>query len=81
MPYISKADRMRLAAGEPAATSGELSYKLYLEIVGYVKRKGLRWQTCSDVFGAIEGAKQEFKQDYSIPYEKNKKEENGGIEE
>jgi hypothetical protein len=80
MPYIPSDDRIRLLVeGKSASNSGELSYEIYSEIVRYIENKGLCWQVCSDVFGAIEGAKQEFQQNYAIPYEKTKKAENGDI--
>lgn len=45
----------------------------------YVKNKGLSYQTCNDVMGAISGAGYEFYRRIVAPYEEGKIAENGDV--
>ena len=84
MPYI-KADRRAAlddnswyADPEPQ-NAGELNYALTLIALGYIARKGKKYQHINDVVGALEGAKMEFYRRLAAPYEDTKIAENGDV--
>ena len=78
MPYITHLDKAALEEN-PAETPGELNYLVTELIKQYVRTKGLNYQTCNDVMGALEGAKAEFYRRVVGPYEDQKIEENGDV--
>ena len=49
------------------------------EVRAFCAQKGLNYQTCNDVMGALEGAKAEFYRRVVGPYEDQKIEENGDV--
>lgn len=80
MPYIDPSVRRDLEWGErDPETPGELNWVITMEIVAYLDRKGLSYQTINDVLGALEGAKLEF--DYRVvrAYEAEKRKINGDV--
>ena len=76
MPYIKKEDRCLWKGAE---TPGELNYLITTDIIGYMERKGLSYQTINDIVGALESAKLEFYRRVAAPYEEKKIEENGDV--
>ena len=58
-------------------TSGELNYALTMTIKNYLAYKKLSYQTCNDIVGALENAKDEFQRRVQHPYEDLKIKENG----
>jgi len=80
MPYIKKALRDR-AYGlyTPAENAGILNYMLTSVIKTYLDSKGLSYQTCNDIVGALDNAKDEFKRRIQNPYEDKKIQENGDV--
>jgi hypothetical protein len=85
MPYISKE---RISAlwndsitdrNSNVETAGELNYWLTDTIVTYLTHKGLTYQTCNDIVGALDNAKSEFVRRVQIPYEDKKIKENGDV--
>jgi len=92
MPYIKKEDRKRievLSVDQPhevvgiytydIQTAGELQYAMAVMFKSYIARKGLRYQNCNDVMGALAGAQMEFYRKTVVPYEDVKIKENGDV--
>lgn len=79
MPYIHKLARLRVDKTRVAETPGELNYLFTTLINRYVKAKGLSYQTCNDIVGALDNAKGEFKRRIQDPYEDTKIETNGEV--
>jgi hypothetical protein len=85
MPYIKKADRLRLQDGgfslpdfmnEPV---GSLTYVLYQAALSYLQRNSDSYQTRAEILGALESAKLEFYRRDVAPYEDIKMRENGDV--
>lgn len=92
MPYIPQIDRAETLSfamvnrarigetmGKACRNGGDLQYMLAVAINTYMETKGLRYQNCQDILGALEGAKQEFYRVVVGPYEEKKIQENGGV--
>lgn len=86
MPYIKQEDRPKIADTEHEIihycdidTAGEMQYAIALMIKSYMKRKGLNYQNCNNVMGALAGAQMEFYRQTVAPYEDEKIKENGGV--
>lgn len=80
MPYLSAAARNALAFSDTDPESpGELNYIITLELLAYLDRKGLSYQTINDVLGALEGAKLEFYARVARPYEETRLTANGDV--
>lgn len=93
MPYIKQSDRNRITTVdshsqyyksknikyESIDTAGELQYAIAVMIKSFMERKGLNYQNCNDVMGALAGAQQEFYRRTVAPYEDKKIEENGDV--
>ena len=80
MPYIEPhaREQLDLLMRHPT-TAGELNYLLTRLCHNYRITKGLSYQTCNDILGALEGAKQEFYRRVVAPYENTKIGENGDV--
>lgn len=86
MPYI-KQDRRKFIADKEIdiisysdiENAGELQYAMAVMFKSYMERKGLNYQNCNDVMGALDGAAQEFYRRVVAPYEDKKIEENGDV--
>jgi hypothetical protein len=84
MPYIAKEDRKKVANVLHVEThsidnAGEMQYAIALMIKSYVARKGLSYQACNDVMGALAGAQMEFYRKTVAPYEDKKIQMNGDV--
>lgn len=95
MPYIKKEDRNQLTFTasdsnrqsapeqglyyERLETAGELQYAMALMFKSYIERKGLNYQHCNDIMGALAGAQMEFYRKIVAPYEEEKIVENGDV--
>ncbi len=85
MPYITEATRTRIeteidSGGEPLIqTAGELNYLLTEIVILFLKQKGLNYQTCNDIVGALDNAKHEFRRRIQDTYEESKMYENGDV--
>lgn len=77
MPYIEPKDR--IAAAVAPLTAGELNYAITKLVIGFVRAKGLSYQTISDALGALDGAKAEFYRRVAVPYENMKIVANGDV--
>ncbi len=78
MPYIDQKRRDLIMVPE---TSGELNYMITELIVTYLRHNGLCYQTCNDIVGAMDNAKDEFRRRVQHPYENKKIKENGDVYE
>lgn len=92
MPYI-KQDRRnflveecedelhvgRIAWVDEVDSAGELQYIMAEMFKSYIERKGLNYQRCNDVMGALVGAQMEFYRRAVAPYEDKKIKENGDV--
>lgn len=91
MPYIDKDARWNITnpdiEGNPVpminmseiSSAGDIQYAIALIIKNYMKNKGLRYQYCNDVMGALAGAQMEYYRRTVAPYEDKKIEENGDV--
>jgi len=85
MPYIKKEDRTRIVNNgdtihsDRIQTSGEIQYAIAVMLKSYLKRKGLNYQNCNDIMGALAGAQMEFYRRVVGPYEDEKIESNGDV--
>lgn len=95
MPYITKERReqtqegvyfdeisldiLGIEAGALCENGGDMQYLIAEMIQGYMRKKGLRYQNCQDVMGALAGAQMEFYRCVVGPYEQEKIEENGHV--
>lgn len=60
-------------------TAGELQYVMAVMFKSYIERKGLNYQHCNDILGALAGAQMEFYRRTVVPYEKEKISQNGDV--
>jgi hypothetical protein len=83
MPYIKNQARLELdfdwRPGRDPLTAGELNFLITKLVIRYVHVKGLNYQTCNDIVGALDGAKAEFQRRVVAPYEDTKIAENGDV--
>jgi len=76
MPYIKQERRETITTPE---NSGELNYMITKLIIQYLQNKDLNYQTCNDIVGALDNAKDEFKRRVQNNYEEDKIKENGDV--
>ncbi len=76
MPYIEQSRRDIIAYPE---NCGELNYMITELIVTYVNHNRLNYQTCNDIVGALDNAKDEFRRRIQHPYEDSKIKANGDV--
>lgn len=94
MPYIKQEDRQKIASEVECAcygnlldvveynnidNGGDMQYAIAVMIKNFMKRKGLNYQHCQDIMGALDGASKEFYRRTVAPYEDSKIEENGDV--
>ncbi len=80
MPYIEQHKRSGLKPGASIAENpGELNFQLTTAITEYMVPKVVTYQVLNDILGALEGAKLEFYRRVVVPYENNKRDENGDM--
>lgn len=80
MPYVTEVQREVLKTGLVSPKNcGELNYCFTMLIVRYLAENGLKYQTCNDIVGALENAKDEFQRRVQHPYEDRKISENGDV--
>lgn len=78
MPYISNQQKEELKSIAPR-NAGELNY-IFTEFINvYLLDKGLCYQTCNDIVGALDNAKHEFRRRVQDVYEDHKCETNGDV--
>lgn len=77
MPYIPKVDRAQ--ASHTPVTAGQLNYAITALVAGYLRRKGLSYQTINDVVGALTGANTEFERRIVAPFEDTARARNGDV--
>ena len=81
MPYIIPERRKALhyTRYTTVESAGELNYEITKLLVGYVKHKGLCYQTINDILGALSGASAEFYRRVAGPYEDKAIARNGDV--
>lgn len=88
MPYIKQEDRDKIMIRSDYGTgiriskidtAGELQYAMAEMFKSYMERKGLSYQNCNDVMGALAGAQMEYYRRTVTPYEEEKIKENGDV--
>jgi len=91
MPYIKKEDREKLLIKHgidlydvalvfnKLETAGELQFAMAAMFQFYIRNKGLNYQTCNDIMGALSGAQMEFYRRTVAPYEDEKIKENSDV--
>lgn len=81
MPYITSIRKEELIKGKDTIQSpGELNFKFTALIIEYVQNhSNLSYQVINDVIGALEGAKLEFYRRVALPYEDQKRHDNGDV--
>ena len=91
MPYIKSEDRKNIhlekkdgnafdaIVVEDINTAGELQYSMAVMFKSYIERKGLNYQNCNDIMGALAGAQMEFYREVVSKYEDKKIKQNGGV--
>lgn len=60
-------------------TAGELQYAMAVMFKSYLERKGLNYQHCNDIMGALAGAQMEFYRRHVAKYEDEAIERNGDV--
>lgn len=88
MPYLKPNDRRNVCYHHGAVpmvdinrinSGGDLQYAIAEMIHSYLSRKGLNYQHCQDMMGALAGAQMEFYRCVVGPYEQEKICENGRV--
>lgn len=79
MPYITHKRRQDLQSFDRPRTAGELNFILTRALIGYIKAKGLSYQTINDIKGVLIGVKDEFSRRVADPYEDLKIIQNGDV--
>lgn len=78
MPYVEKGRRQKVIINGPE-NAGDLNYALTLIVRSYLKSQGLSYQTCNDIVGALDNAKDEFRRRIQHKYEDAKIQANGDV--
>lgn len=79
MPYVLGNRRVALELTRHAESRGELNFLLTIDMLDYLDRHGLSYDTLNDIVGAAELAKQEFIRRVVNLYEDNKIASNGDL--
>lgn len=77
MPYLTPEDRERVLRAGRTNTVGELTYGIQQIVALFMRDRGLSYQTCAEVLGALEGVKADFVRRVLNPYEELKQRDNG----
>ena len=59
--------------------AGELQYAMAVMFKSYIEQKGITYQVCNDIMGALAGAQMEFYRRHVVPYEDRKIKINGDV--
>ena len=85
MPYTEQQRRINSYRLEDLVsdetTKGDLNFLLSSLVGEYVIEKGLGYDSINDVMGALVGCLLEFYRRIAVPYEKNKIEINGDVDQ
>ena len=80
MPHIKPIDRQVFEPVLMAAqTTGQLNFQLTMVVIEYLKSHGLYYDTCNDIVGALDNAKDEFRRLVQHPYEDKKIKESRSV--
>jgi len=86
MPYIKKEDRLKLndkisKISELINNDGELNYVISSLLHKQLIKRGINYQNMNNLMGSLDCSKMEFYRTVIVPYEDNKRNENGSISE
>lgn len=79
MPYLTEERKLELATGLTPTTSGDLTYQIQQAIQTYLKTDRVNFARLAEVLGILEAAKVDFVDRVLLPYERNKRTENGDV--
>lgn len=85
MPYLDEIKKKRLERiiceiiTTDICTVGEINYLCTKIIQKYLNKRGISYQVCNDIVGALECCKLEFTRRVVSPYENKKRELNGDV--
>ncbi len=82
MPYIKEHEKESFEIALKllrAGNCGELNFLFTKILQNYLKDHGVSYQTCNDIVGALDNAKDEFRRRILHPYENKKIEMNGDV--
>jgi len=83
MPYLKSQDKSKFERAleilPVPESAGEINYIVTEIIKGYIGSKGLSYQTCNDIVGALDNCKDEFKRRVQNSYEDFKISQNGDV--
>lgn len=80
MPYIEEAQRKVLDEKPSLASKpGELNYVITKQCCDFLDRYGFDYAGINAVVGVLECAKQEFYRRLAVPYEEQKRKDNGDV--
>ena len=79
MPYVLKSRRVELELTRHAETPGELNFLVSTDMLDYLDRHGLSYDTMNDIVGAVVNALDEFKRRVINEYEDKKIATNGDL--
>lgn len=77
-PIIANEDKQEIYC-DKIENAGELQYAIAILLKSFMERKGLNYQNCNDIMGALTGAQLEFYRRTVAPYEDLKIKENGDV--
>jgi len=79
MPYLEQKDRQPHLPTAIPQTPGELNFAITMLMNAYLNEKGLSYANIAETLGAAHEAEQEFRRRILVPYEDQKKSENGDV--
>lgn len=85
MPYIDPTRRPEIEGkafglgNKCVQTAGELNFAITKVLLGFLKYTGTSYTTLNEVIGVLECVKQELYRRVVVPYEEEKREENGDV--
>lgn len=76
MPYLTPKRKDTINTPE---MPGDLNFMVTELLMAYMRNNGVSYQTCNDIVGALENAKDEFQRRIQHPYEDMKRMQNGDV--
>jgi hypothetical protein len=81
MPYVKKPKRVELEMFRHAESAGDLNYLITLDMLDYLDRHGLSYNTLNEIVGAVSSALAEFQRRVVGTYEDTKIRSNGDLDQ
>lgn len=79
MPYIKVEQQLDLFEGKAPVSAGELNYLITALVIEYMQGKHVNYEFLNSIVGALESCKLEFYRRVLVPYEEQKRFENGDV--